>query len=91
MKYRATAAAWFSTFLLKAFVSRVNRRMDIRIVTHRTQPAVADVSLRRPSGDYSAEDIINARPVMVWRSGENVAVKAEVAPANVLGLRLTRK
>ena len=32
MKYRATAAAWFSTFLLNAFVSRVNRRMDIRIV-----------------------------------------------------------
>jgi hypothetical protein len=26
------AAAWFSTFLLKAFVSRVNRRIDIRIV-----------------------------------------------------------
>ena len=26
------AAAWFSTFLLKAFESRVNRRVDIRIV-----------------------------------------------------------
>ena len=24
------AAAWFSTFLLKAFVSLVNRRIDIR-------------------------------------------------------------
>jgi hypothetical protein len=32
MKYRATAAAWFSTFLLKAFVRRVNLRMLIRIV-----------------------------------------------------------
>ena len=27
-----TAAVWFSTFLLKAFVRRVNRRIDIRIV-----------------------------------------------------------
>ena len=26
------AAAWFSTFLLKAFVRRVNRRIDFRIV-----------------------------------------------------------
>ena len=32
MKCRATAAAWFSTFLLNAFVSRVNRRICIRIV-----------------------------------------------------------
>ena len=61
------------------------------LLNHRSQPAVADVSLRRPSGDYSAEDIINARPVTVGRSGESVAVKVEVAPANVVVLRLTRK
>ena len=29
MKYRATAGAWFSIFLENAFVSRVNRRIDI--------------------------------------------------------------
>jgi hypothetical protein len=32
MKCRAMAAAWFSTFLLDVFVSRVNRRIDVRIV-----------------------------------------------------------
>ena len=32
MKWRATAASWFSTFFEKAFVNWVNRRMDIRIV-----------------------------------------------------------
>jgi hypothetical protein len=32
MKYKATVAAWFSSFFEKAFVSRVNRRIDIRIV-----------------------------------------------------------
>ncbi len=32
MKWRLTAAAWFSTFLENAVVSRVNRRMRIRIV-----------------------------------------------------------
>ena len=32
MKCSATAAAWFSTFLLNAFVRRVNLRMDVRIV-----------------------------------------------------------
>jgi hypothetical protein len=32
MKYMATAAACFSTFLPNAFVSRMNRRIDIRIV-----------------------------------------------------------
>jgi hypothetical protein len=31
MKYRATAAAWFSSFLLNALVRRVNRRIPIRI------------------------------------------------------------
>jgi hypothetical protein len=61
------------------------------LFNHRTQPAVAEVSFRRPTGDYSAEDIINSRPVMVRRSGAGVAVTAEVAPANVLVLRLTRK
>jgi len=61
------------------------------LLNHRSQPAVADVSLRRPAGDYSAEDMINSRPVMVSRSGEGVAVKVEVAPANVVVLRLTRK
>ena len=61
------------------------------LLNHHSQPAVADVSLRRPTGDYSAEDIINSRPVIVTRSGESVAVKAEVGPANVVVLRLTRK
>ena len=61
------------------------------LFNHRTQPAVADVLFRRPTGDYSAEDIINARPVRVGRSGASVAVRVEVAPANVLVLRLTRK
>ena len=61
------------------------------LLNHHSQPAVADVSLRRPTGDYSAEDIINSRPVIVTRSGESVTVKAEVGPANVLVLRLTRK
>jgi hypothetical protein len=32
MKYRATIGAWFSIFLLKAFVRRVNLRIGIRIV-----------------------------------------------------------
>jgi hypothetical protein len=32
MKESATAAAWFSTFFEKAFVKRLNRRIDIRIV-----------------------------------------------------------
>jgi hypothetical protein len=32
MKWRLTAAVWFSTFLEKAFVSCVNRRTGIRIV-----------------------------------------------------------
>jgi len=32
MKYIATAAAWFSSFLENALVSCVNQRMDIRIV-----------------------------------------------------------
>jgi hypothetical protein len=32
MKYRESAAMWFSIFLLKAFVNRVNRRIDMRIV-----------------------------------------------------------
>jgi len=31
MKWSDTAAAWFSTFREKAFVSRVNRRIDIRM------------------------------------------------------------
>ena len=30
--HNATAAAWFSTFLLNAFVSLVNLRIDMRIV-----------------------------------------------------------
>ena len=34
------------------------------LLNHHSQPAVADVSLRRPTGDYSAEDIINSRPVI---------------------------
>jgi hypothetical protein len=32
MKCRATAAQWFSTFLEKLLVRRVNRRIDIRMV-----------------------------------------------------------
>jgi hypothetical protein len=32
MKYRLTIAAWFSSFFENAFVRRVNRRIDIRIV-----------------------------------------------------------
>ena len=32
MKWSATAAAWFSTFFENPLVSRVNRRMLIRIV-----------------------------------------------------------
>jgi hypothetical protein len=32
MKWSATAALWLSTFFEKALVSRVNRRMFIRIV-----------------------------------------------------------
>ena len=48
------------------------------LLNHHSQPAVADVSLRRPTGDYSAEDLINSRPVVVTRSGESVSVKAEV-------------
>jgi hypothetical protein len=31
-RYNATAAQWFSSFLLNAFVSRVNRRMPIRML-----------------------------------------------------------
>ena len=61
------------------------------LLNHHSQSAVADVSLRRPTGDYSGEDIINAQPVTVERRGESVAVRVEVAPANVVVLRLTRK
>ena len=61
------------------------------LLNHGRQPAVADVSLRRPAGDYSVEDMINARPVMVRRTGESVTVKAEVEPSDVLVLRLLRK
>jgi len=32
MKYRAAVAAWFSSFFENAFVRRVNRRIDMRIV-----------------------------------------------------------
>jgi len=32
MKYRLTMAAWFSSVFENAFVSLVNRRIDIRIV-----------------------------------------------------------
>jgi hypothetical protein len=32
MKWREIAAAWFSTFFENALVSRVNRRIDIRMV-----------------------------------------------------------
>jgi hypothetical protein len=32
MKYRMAIAAWFRSFLLKAFVNRVNRRMDTLMV-----------------------------------------------------------
>jgi hypothetical protein len=32
MKYKLTIAAWFSHFFENAFVSRVNRRVGIRIV-----------------------------------------------------------
>jgi hypothetical protein len=32
MKYRATAAAWFSTFFENALVKRVNLRIDMRMV-----------------------------------------------------------
>jgi hypothetical protein len=31
MKYSERAATWFSTYLLKAIVRRVNRRIDIGI------------------------------------------------------------
>ncbi len=32
MKCKLIAATWFSTFLENAFVRRVNRRIDIRMV-----------------------------------------------------------
>jgi beta-galactosidase len=61
------------------------------VFNHRSQPAVADVSLRRAPGEYSAEDIITSRPLVVTRSGESVTVRAEVAAADVVVLRLTRR
>jgi hypothetical protein len=44
MKYRLTAAAWFSTFLLKAFVSRVKRRMLILMVKFWRSAMLVEIS-----------------------------------------------
>jgi len=54
MKYRATIAAWFSIFLLKAFVRRVNRRIDIGIVILALDVARGDVL----SGPQPIEEVV---------------------------------
>ena len=50
MKCRATAAAWFSTFLLNALVRRVKRRIDIRIVRFWRSTKLVLTCLGFPSG-----------------------------------------
>jgi hypothetical protein len=49
MKYRATVAAWLSSFFEKPFVGRVNRRMDIRIKG-------SDALRRTSNGDDHPDD-----------------------------------
>jgi len=61
------------------------------LFNHGSQPAAADVAIRRPPGEYLAEDIVTSRTVKATRSGESVTVRADVAPQDVLVLRLTRK
>jgi beta-galactosidase len=61
------------------------------IFNHGTQPATANVFLRRPAGEYAARDLINAQPLVVTRTGDSVTVKVAVSSSDVRVLRLSRK
>jgi beta-galactosidase len=61
------------------------------VFNHGTQAAAADVSLRRPAGDYAAHDIVNDRPVPLTRAGDRVSARVALGAADVQVLHLTRK
>jgi beta-galactosidase len=62
------------------------------LFNHGTERAVSNVTLQRPAGEYLATDLITSQTVPVSRkTGGNVTVEADVAPADVRVLRLTRQ
>jgi beta-galactosidase len=61
------------------------------LFNHGAQPASAAVSLRRPAGEYSAQDILTTRPVALTRTSGAVTVSVDVGAKDVRVLRLARK
>jgi beta-galactosidase len=61
------------------------------VFNHGAARAQSVVSLRAPAGEYSAEDLVEGRPVETRRTEEGVRFEASLAPSEVSILRVTRR
>jgi beta-galactosidase len=61
------------------------------LFNHGTATARSGVALRRPTGDYSAYELVTGQTAAVARAGDALKVSVELAPAGVQVLRITRK
>jgi beta-galactosidase len=53
------------------------------LFNHENEAARSEVSLRRGPGDYTAVDVVDARPIPVARTSEGVVIKVDLPPAGV--------
>jgi beta-galactosidase len=61
------------------------------LFNHGKEPARSEVSLRAPTGGYTALDIVDGRPVPVARPGDGLTIKVELGPAGVQVLKISRQ